>query len=153
MAYGQENLSAYARKIDYFREYYSRPEVKKRMRRYTKKYFKTPKGRQILRESVRKYNQNNKEYLAFIKFIRSRQEKLRRIKNNYNLYYRRKQNMYAVKALEHEIAVYQRYLDEYRRFRKELIAIKDLEVRKDREKFFLINLLDRMDNELIFGSD
>ena len=151
MAYGQENLSTYARKIDYYRKYYSRPEVKKRIRKYAKKYFKSPKGKQVLRESSRKYNQNNKEYLAFIKFIRSRQEKLRKIKNGYSLYYQRRQNLYAIKALEHEISVYQRYLEEYKRFRKELFAIKDIEVRKDRERFFLINLLDKMNDELIFG--
>jgi len=136
MKNGNENLSSYASKIDYYREYYSRPEVKRRRKKYQKQYLKNYR-----------YYHNNIEYIMLVRFLNARKRKLQKCKTDYGIYHQKPYSKYQmqniVNSLEDEVEMYQKYIDSYKEFRKEISGIKDKKAKTELKERFLFDLAKR----------
>jgi len=148
MSNGHENLSDYARKIDYYREYYSRPEVKQRRRKYMKKYYSNPKVKQMMNKYHYIYYHNNVDYIMLARFVNRKKRELERYKTDYGIYhqhpYSKFQEQSIIKYLKGEVEMYQKYLDSYKEFRKEISGIKDEEAKSELKERFLLDLAKRI---------
>jgi len=133
---------------EYAREYYKRPEVKRKHREYMRRYFRSKRGRQLMNKYHQKYYQNNIEYIRLKEFVSNMQRRLQRHKINSSMYYQKPYSKYnsqiITQSLEEELEMYQKYLNDYKEFKKELSKIKDEEARSELKERYMYDLAKRI---------